>query len=520
MENTAIDIQYYLDEIHNCAKSFQYFINNYCYIEDKESGQAIPFKLWPGQIKVLPLILSALLLIVLKARQLGLTWLIAAYCLWRALFKQLELIVVISAKEDWAIEFLERVRFMRTRLPDWMQPPILKDTGEQLVFNHNGLNSTIKSLPTTPEGAQSKTPTLLIVDESALNRYLKKIYAASKPGIDVAKGQMIIISNAIKTGPGWSFTRNLYSGAIKGINGFKRIFLPWWEHPGRDKKHFLAQQKAEGMDDDDISQHYPSSEQEAITTLLGSYFGKALARHNKASPGIEGNLIESKQDDIEFIEGNNGILEIWRYPYMLIEKWDKLFWNNRYAIGSDIGEGLGVTYSVAYVMDRKTDEIIARMRSRRIDAYKWANMLFLLSKYYDNALICPERNGPGITSCQRLLELNAKVYSRLTPAKAGEAPSDYIGWLETEATKHELCGYLKNWLRTTKSTIFCGIFLEEASTFIRHDNGKLEAEQGNFDDCVMAFGLTLQSSRFIGTPPSVIKTEPTGWRERFKAGQL
>ncbi len=55
------------------------------YIE-KEDGIAVPFTLWEGQISVLKAFLTNRLLIILKARQLGLTWLALAYAVWRMVF--------------------------------------------------------------------------------------------------------------------------------------------------------------------------------------------------------------------------------------------------------------------------------------------------------------------------------------------------------------------------------------------------------------------------------------------------
>lgn len=38
--------------------------------------------LWPAQIRILDILLTTLFVVVLKARQLGLTWLALAYLLW------------------------------------------------------------------------------------------------------------------------------------------------------------------------------------------------------------------------------------------------------------------------------------------------------------------------------------------------------------------------------------------------------------------------------------------------------
>ena len=170
-------------------EGFRMFLGKYCYLQDKIAGVPAPFTLWPAQAKVLPDIFGALLLIILKARQLGLTWLCAAYCLWVVLFKPMQLVVVISAKGDWAVEFLDRVYFMLRRLPAWMYSDshgsrVTKETSEIFTIRHKGGDSTIKSLTTTEAGAQSKTPDILILDETCWNPYIRQIYDASKPGIE------------------------------------------------------------------------------------------------------------------------------------------------------------------------------------------------------------------------------------------------------------------------------------------------------------------------------------------------
>ena len=525
----AIDLK---DEARECIrvrKDFRYFLDNYAWIEDKITLMAVPFKLWPSQVRILKHFLTAVLLIILKARQLGLTWLTAAYCLWLAITKPLQLVVVISAKEEWAIEFLDRCKFILERLPAWMIPQINSQTKTILEFVHvdqkgNPIFSTIKSLTTTPAGAQSKTPTLLVMDETARIENIKSIYASSKPGIDAAKARIILISNSIKDGVGWSWTRDIYQKSMQGVNDFVRIFMPWWDHPGRNKARFIEEQKRGDMDDDDISQHYPATESEAISTLLGSYFGKTLARHTHTLEGIKGRFIKNKFNEIEFKPDPKGIVEIWRYPYHLTKDWDGVFWEKRYAIGSDISEGLGQTDSLAYVIDRLEDEFVCRIKSNRIDAHQWATQLHAASQYYRSAdrdaLICPERTGAGITTCKRLLKLNANLYMKLIPGKVGDKPHPEIGWSETQSGKHDLCGDLKNWLRTMKGILYCGLLVEQCSTYIRHDTGKLDPEEGKYGDAVIAAGCTLQASFFLGGKPVAVPEPVTGWLAQWQQGTI
>lgn len=518
MPDTAIDI--YKHQAEECLAvigSFLHFVLNYCWIEDKETSQPIQFKLWASQRRILKAFLTAYRLIILKARQLGLTWLCAAYALWLCITKPLQLVVVISAKEDWAIEFLDRVKFILDRLPDWMIPEVTKRTGQTLEFRHNGnLLSTIKSLATTPEGAQSKTPTLLILDETARNRYIKEIWAASKPGIDVAKGRIILISNSIKDGVGWGWTRDIFTKSMLKVNDFVRIFMPWWDRPGRSTEivydedtkteipFFIKQQKDEGMDEEDISQHYPSTEQEAISAMLGSYFGKTLAKY-QPHEGEKGFLEVQEDGKLNFIPDRKGILEIWEHPEINADY--------RYSVGSDISEGLGQSYSVAYVYDRLTKKLVAKMRSNRIEADIWADKLIELSKYYGNAYIAPERNGAGITTIQRLIEKYVSyLFYREVPGKIkGQYVNEY-GWQETNANKHILAADLKTYFRTVFLDVPCGILLDECSTFIRHENGKLEHEEGKFDDCVIGAALAIQCDLMM---PPVVPLKPEKRQSMF-----
>lgn len=504
-------------EYKKCKDSFKYFVSQHCYIEDRKSKRAILFKLWPGQEAIAPKFLTVKHLILLKARQLGLTWLTAAYVIWRAIFHFHEFIVIISAKEDLAVEFLDRVKFMFDRLPHWMKPHVGKRTTTELFFGREekdehghveitGLNSTIKSIPSTPDAGQSKTISLLVLDESALNRYCREIWSAAEPTLEHADGQAIVISNPSKDKPGWGWTRDMYSGAIKGENDFEQIFLSWDCVPGRGED-FLDRKRLAGQDDDGISMQYPSTEMEALSSLIGNYFGKTLMRHTQTASGTCGEVLRLK-GVLQWVPSTRGTVEIWEHPHYKQDGCDGTSWTKRYAIGSDISEGLSQSYSVAYVLDRLTDTIVCRMRSNKIDASDWAERLYLLSLYYNNnelpALICPERTGAGQTTVKELLKLGAQVYRTIIPATAGKQVTQKFGWSESRQSKQDLAEDLKRWFKETQSIIPCALLLDEASTFILQESGGVGHEGGKMDDCVMGMGCTLQASFFLGGSPKQV----------------
>ena len=496
-----------VNEYAKIWRSFGHFILNYCWIEDKQNKCAIPFALWPEQKRILSRIVNSPRLIILKARQLGLTWMVAAYVLWLAWTRPLQLIIVISVTEDLSVEFLERVYFMLDRLPAGISPTVRARTKQTLEIQHlDGLVSTIKSLPTTEMGAQSKTPTLLILDETSRNRLVAEIYAASLPGIDAGGGRVIVISNSIKDAPGWPWTRGIYTGSMIGENVFERVFMDWTARPDRPA-NFRELKIMDGMTEEDFVQHYPANEEEAISSMGGSYFGDALSRHQGARRGDLG-TIKASNDLWTWERDHRGIVEVWRQPYSEQPDHDGRSWLYRYAIGADVSEGLGDTYSTAYVYDRLTDEIVARMRSNRVDAHRWAEMVDDLSHFYARALVCPERTGAGQTTIKRLRELGANLYVRVRADKTGHGVMKVYGWEESRNSKQELAGDLRAWLKRTESVIPDGILLDECSTFILREDGSLGHEEGKFDDCVIGAGLMLQASDFISQRPEKVPEMP------------
>ena len=526
-----------IDECCKVAESFEYFLSTYCQIEDKEKKAPVLFKLWPAQLRILPLIMFAFRLVILKARQLGLTWMCAAYVLWYAMTKPMKLVIVMSAKGDWAVEFMDRIYFIINFLPPWLYPPISKQTTEVLRFNHaNKVTSTIKSLPTTEAGAQSKTPDILILDETCWNPYAKEIYNASKPGIDAAGGRIIIISNSIKNAPGWGWTRDMFVRAWKGLIDFQYVFMPWQDRPGRPENFRETQASAEGMDEQSVIEHYPETIEEAISAISGSYFGKTLSRHDEfirdhEDTGTDGLLnVEINPDTgsekIVFVPGQ-GFLTIWRKPYHT-EK-DSQLWVKRYAIGADISEGLGQSYSVAYVIDRKLDVLVARIRSNRLDAVEFADQLWWLSRYYNsstregedcNALICCEVTGAGQTTVKELQKKGANQYVRLMPGKIAGVVTKQLGWHESEQAKHELCGDLKHWFRITAGGFYCPVLIDESSTTILHEGTRRigPEDASKHWDCVVAAGCTIQASYFLGGPTYAIGDKRVA--ERQKAEEM
>ena len=105
-------------DIIECAESPAYFILNHCQIYDAEAREWIPFDLWVEQGEALDTIEGNRLTVILKARQLGMTWLVLCYALWLMLFRPMAAVLLFSRRDDEAIHLLDfRLKGIYGRLP-------------------------------------------------------------------------------------------------------------------------------------------------------------------------------------------------------------------------------------------------------------------------------------------------------------------------------------------------------------------------------------------------------------------
>jgi hypothetical protein len=127
------------------------FIHDCIVIDDAQdqAGEAgtMPFHLWEAQLELLGAIETEPRLLILKARQLGITWLVCAYALWLCLHRPQRLVLTFSIGQNEANEMMRRIHAMYWRLTSEMRaslPAVEKDNTEEMVWA-NG--SRIESLP-------------------------------------------------------------------------------------------------------------------------------------------------------------------------------------------------------------------------------------------------------------------------------------------------------------------------------------------------------------------------------------
>ena len=108
-----------IKEIVKSGKDPAYFINNYAKISHPMRG-LIPFRTYDFQDDLLKNFNDYRFNVILKARQLGISTVTAAYVAWMMMFHRDKNILVIATKFSTAGNLVKKVKHLIRNLPEWM----------------------------------------------------------------------------------------------------------------------------------------------------------------------------------------------------------------------------------------------------------------------------------------------------------------------------------------------------------------------------------------------------------------
>lgn len=253
-----------------CAASSATFIERHCTIEGAK-GAVSPFRLWACQRQALVTIEANAGVIVLKARRLGMSWVVLAFALWLAIFQQGIRVLVLCKNEDDAAGLLDRIRRMRDRMQQapasahiLQALPAPAKTRDAVTMLDVGA-STIRALVGTPAAARSETAGFVILDEFAFQRGAGEIWQAVLPTME-GGGKLAVVS----TGNGHEKSARIgaefamqYGRAVRGESGFTPLFFGWQEREDRDEAWHGHAQAALG-DPTRMRIEYPATEADAF----------------------------------------------------------------------------------------------------------------------------------------------------------------------------------------------------------------------------------------------------------------
>lgn len=254
-------------EFEYCRDDVVYFANNYCVIEDKDSPDiVVPFKGWPAQNATLRDFSENRLNLILKARQMGITWIALYYCTHDLIYNLGHTVVALSKTEEDAKELVRRVSVILSNMPALLKGGgitwSMTATSIRITGKDGRLVSTFKAFPASPSAGRSFTGNILLIDEWAFQEFADEIWTSAYPTINRPTGGQVIGLSTIKKG-------TLFERLWLQENAFHKIFLSVFCDPRRTQEWYDRTAKDLGVK---VKQEYPRTAEEALSNLGGSFF--------------------------------------------------------------------------------------------------------------------------------------------------------------------------------------------------------------------------------------------------------
>jgi len=464
-----------------------------------------PFELFDYQKDTLKVIRENRYVIILKARQLGLTTLAMAYGFWMMMFRPGSNIVLVSRSQTAANSALEIVNFMYNFLPQWVKdrgPRLESEAATHQSYKFStGMVSKITSYAATGTVAAGQTATLVLWDEAALAEYQEDALRTLLPTTD-AGGSMVIFSTA--RGGHNAFAR-LYREADEGLSDFKTVFHPW--HVSRfmnplvsegkiDTTHYDSKKRTMSREPWRFYAEYPSSAEESFRQSGRSRFANLPEAEEFFPFPLQGDIDIDEFGEVSFTENLNGNL------FMLHEALDGPPPGCKPIISVDPSSGTGGDYTVITVGWLDYDGIpfrVAYWRANNVEPADYAQKAFLLGRFFAEergreALMVVERQGGyGDTTIHVLRQMGYKnlYVHRYSGHRRYKQDTSY-GFPMTASKRPIVVDSLAAWLDFENENVMGGIdslLRKELGAFVVRDDGKIAADVGMNDDVVMSTAL-------------------------------
>ena len=484
-------------EVRRCATDFRYFVTNYVHIEDKSSRTGyVLFPPLPHQEETIQALLNDRRLIVLKARQLGLTTTIMAFILWRSLFQPGFSALVLSHKDDYAKANIDRMRLMYNLLPGWMRQrlPVPNQASNSFVLEFpTGLKSNVLSLPATGKVGASMTLDFVFLDEFGLMEYADQAYETLIPTIDAAmnsprQGCVLAVASTARG------SANAFARMWRGASTMRKLFFPWSCSPNYTEADYERERDecAAKGEPWKIFQERPSSPEEAFRKSGAAYFTELPALDEVEDFPFRGNVRVGEDGDLTFVHDPTGPLRL-----LDLEPDPRGF----YVMGVDPAHGVGADATVAVVLsyDEQGFPFIAGYwASNVMQQAEAAEQLDLLGRWFAGsqraALMVPETTGGHAElfihvwrSCDY-----PNLYSFMSPSarKRRLAPTIGLNTAGMGGRRNLVLGRLTEMLPNLGNIY--PLLREEMGTFVRKEGSDfVAADVGCHDDHVLSCAIGL-----------------------------
>jgi hypothetical protein len=477
-------------------------------------------------------------LVILKGRQMGSSTFVEAFLYWWVSQRKAHKALVVAHDIPATTTIFEMTRRLHENCPEHVKPATKIAGRRELVFGR--LDSGYRVATAGGDGiVRGDTITAAHLSEVAWwpAGSAKANYSGLMDAVPSGRSAVGTVCFEESTANGFNLFWEHCDSARKGESDFEFVFLPWFWHV-----EYEAMQDPEGFEQtpgeielndaieaefgerlsnaqlqwrrekiaekglDLFRQEYPSTADEAFLTSGRPVF----------NPDRIKEALEKKREPIArmslcgVVDGNDIRTLEWdtdpRGELAVYRKHDP---NETYFVGADVGGGVRRDWSVAAVMDSKR-RLVAVWRSDRYLPDYFGSVLANLGTFYNDAQVICERNNHGILT-NYVLEKGGDqsdpypyVYREVIYDKVTDTETEHVGFMTSQKSKPLVIDKLRAEVRDRTVEIPDETTLHEMKQFVIKDNGKMEAEEGHHDDCVVALAL----SNHINEGPVVLIVTP------------
>ena len=449
-----------LKEIIKSGKDAVYFINNYAKISHPMRG-LIPFKTYDFQTDLVNNYNDHRFTVILKARQLGISTITAAYVAWMMMFHRDKNVLVIATKFGTAANLVKKVKSIHKHLPQWLKIAEISIDNRTSFELSNG--SQIKASSTSADAGRSEALSLLVIDEAAHVEGLEDLWTGLYPTLSTG-GRCIALSTP--NGVGNWFHQTCVDADMKE-NDFYLVNLPWHVHPERDQQWFDKETK-------NMSRRQIAQELECNFNMSGE-----TVFHPDDMREIESCLCEPK-----YRTGFDRNLWIW-------EEYKPEF---NYMLSADVARGDGQDYSTFLIFKLDTNEVVAEYQGKATPDI-FADLITNIGREFGDCLAVVENNSVGWSVVTKMEELgypnvyySKKSTHEYVDSLMAEASGVVPGFSMTQKTRPLVVAKFEEFVRNKLITIRSKRLFNEMKTFVWH-NGKPQAMKKHNDDLIMACAI-------------------------------
>ena len=545
LKNSGISISEGLitpDDTIRAEKDPMWLVENEKLSIKTKAGELIPLVLNPIQKKIIAKIreLQAankpIRIWILKARQEGVSTLIEAIIYAYTSQKQNINSLILADDLDGSNYLFNMSKLYHEQVASEFQHELQRSNEKKIEFA-NRHSQILVDTADNLEAGRKYTFQIVHLSELAFFRDARTLMIGLNQSVPELANTMII-GETTANGVGGYFWEQ-WQKAKRGETDWIPLFLAWFENPEYQSdtpagftlsdeesaiqaKHSLTlrqmawrrltiKNKCEGSIDI-FNQEYPATDEEAFLVSGHCRFNTQCLKDTRNTTVNEG-----EKSMLEDVYGN---IIVTPNPIGWLRSWKKIEMNDQFIIGADVAEGLEKgDYSTAEVLNLETLEQVAEIRCH-LEPDVFAEELKRLGTFYHKAMIGVEANNHGFAVLQELKKKYKNIYYMEIFEEATQTRKKKPGWHTNMKTKPLMVAEGDRIIREGLSVIHSPDLLSELMTFVRFSDGKTEAQEGCFDDLVIAWLIALQIRKYVPRKATTAESRQRDIRNRQRDKEM